>query len=1123
MNGEIKMKLVNPVKNANFLSKLLFGWTIDFIKKGAREGLNNSDLYDTLDSDKSRYLGDVLEKNWEKELNRAITKNIEPSLMKALSDTYLIDFMIWGLVYFVQFVIVRSSQPVVLSYLLLLFNGVNDQENRTEKYLMSTLLVVLSVIVVSMYHHHCFGLAKLGMRMRIALSSLVYRKMTKLSQKALTATAAGQVVNLLSNDLNRFDQVVTVLHILWIIPFQLALITYFIWREVQIASFVGVMFMVICSLPGQCYLGKIIGHLRYRTALKSDSRVKLMNEVITGIQVIKMYAWEKFFEKVINAVRYDEVRDLTSNSYIRGVLISFNIFLDKATLFVTIITYVLLGNVITASKVFTMAMFYNVLRVSLCLTYPLAIRYAAETLISIKRLREFLILEEKQATEYIHEENHHGICLSNVTASWTEHDDIKNMSLDIPHGYMCAIVGEVGAGKSSILQLLLGELQLKSGTFSVGGDISYASQEPWLFSSTVRNNILFGQPFDRKWYDRIVEICALKSDFNQFPQRDQTIVGERGVSLSGGQRARINLARAIYRKADIYLLDDPLSAVDTHVSRHLFEECIEKHLRGKTRILITHQLQYLQRADLVVVVQDGQILAQGTYDELQNSDIDFTEMFLVSGYDRGKAEEDETNIAGHARSSKYGRFSRSGFSRLSHLSDISCSDVNVTDNEITKEEVAVLNNKSAFLEYLKAANNKCLVAAMIVMMVVAQAFCSANDFWVAFWTQQEHLRHSSDEKGHIEFVTLSNNTTEYYTSTVSPSELNDLVRVGNSIHYLLKTKYFIYFYTTLVAAAVVTTLVRSFGFFKVCMLSSINLHSSMFHALLKAPMYFFETAPSGRILNRFSKDLGAIDEMLPEAMMTAASVLLIMLGVIVNVAISNQYTLIGLVILGMIISKIMSLYLSVGKYIKHLEGSTKSPVLSHVNTTLKGITTIRASRATAEYTRQFDELQDYHTSAWYLTITFTSTFGLWMDLAGIIFIAITTFSSVFLQSVNVMETSLVGLAISQSLIILGMCQHGVRFTAEVIYQLTSVERVIEYTTLEPEETFEISEKTIVSHSWPNEGRIEIKNLYLKYSENDPPVLKNLNFTIQPGQKIGIVGIVSVSSNKRHHPHRRSRY
>ncbi|CAH1117973.1 unnamed protein product [Phaedon cochleariae] len=1100
---------------------------ISLVRKALKQGLEVNDLYKARESDKSKELADVLEKNWTEELQRAKLKGKKPALLRALLKSFLVEYMWWGLMFFFQFVVLRSIQPLVLSYLITLFQQARDDDESEEDktrtmYICSGVLIIVATIIVFFQHHTNKGLTVVGMKVRVAVSSLIYRKITKLNQTSLGETAAGQVVNILSNDVNRFDLVVLSLHSLWALPIQVALLTYFLWRQVQISCLAGILSMIIICVPGQGYLGKLTGVLRFRVAKKTDSRVKLMNEVISGIQVIKMYAWEKSFEKLIKLMRADEIKDLTSASYLRGVFLSCMVFIERLTLFLTVTCYVLLGNVITADKVFSMAQFFNLLQYGIAILYPMAIAYGAETLISVKRLQDFLLLEERK-TPTIETTEDNGIQLTNVSASWTsDSSTLKDITLNLPPGTLCAIVGPVGAGKSSLLQLLLGELPSKSGTVNLAGAISYSSQEPWLFQSSVRKNILFGEPYQSGWYKVVVKVCALEKDFDQFPQRDQTIVGERGVSLSGGQRARINLARAIYRKADVYLMDDPLSAVDTHVGRHLFDECIYKHLRGRTRILVTHQLQYLKNADVIVVMNEGRIEAQGSFEELSNSDLDFTKL-LVSA-DETKEESKELVVTEMPKIDY--------FKRLSIRSIMSTQSEYIEMMEYgDTEEAGVDTNAHPFRDYVKASKNVCLITVVIISLIIAQVVCSGADYWSSFWTSQEEIRHSTralpvldSPPSDIRFIALENQTISpdknLYTNEnrdFSFDTFFDKVSLDNREYKLLKTDYSMGVYGILIIAAIVLTVGRSFFFCKMTMLSSTNLHRKMFHTLLEAPMRFFDTNPSGRVLNRFSKDMGSVDEILPRTLLEATQILLVMCGILVNIAIANPYMLVAMVGMGVCFFFLSRWYMTTAINVKHLEGSTKSPVFSHVNSTLNGITTIRAFRSEEILCEEFDDHQDVHTSSWYLTLSCIACFGLWMDIVCIAFLACVTFSFVVLHTSKSATTSFRIIVSNENRFSFnGMLQHGMRQTSEVINQLTSVERIMQYTELETEGPFETPiDSTITvryifpdkkpAESWPYQGRVEFRNLVLRYVAEDDPVLKNLTFTVQPGEKVGIVG------------------
>lgn len=360
-------------------------------------------------------------------------------------------------------------------------------------------------------------------------------------------------------------------------------------------------------------------------------------------------------------------------------------FTSRISIFASLAIFVILGNELDAKTAFVVTAYYNILRTSMTMLFPQGVYQLAETLVSVRRIQKFMLYDElprskeqlsraakvssvytdpmvireddefepkKPVSAYINT-NRNVVKVEDIYAKWdhnaTEYT-LNNLNLTLKPGMLVAVIGPVGAGKSSLMQAILGELPLESGHISVDGKVSYASQEPWLFSASIRQNILFGLPMDRERYRKVVKVCALERDFTLFPQRDKTVVGERGASLSGGQKARINLARAVYRRADIYLLDDPLSAVDSHVGRHLFDQCVKSYLQGSVTLLITHQIQYLQEADQIILMDHGKISAIGTYDHLSRSGLDFTK--LLSEPDKSEEKEEKLELEEQRRVSK---------------------------------------------------------------------------------------------------------------------------------------------------------------------------------------------------------------------------------------------------------------------------------------------------------------------------------------------------------------------------------------------------------------------------------------------------------------------------------------
>lgn len=395
---------------------------------------------------------------------------------------------------------------------------------------------------------------------------------------------AGQAINLMSNDVSRFDWLMSFTHDIWRSPLGSLIATYFIFTQVSYSGLIG-MGILVLFMPFQAFLGKKSANVRLKTAQRTDKRVESMYSIINGIQVIKMFGWEKAFERVIEAIRRHEGEAIARGYYIKATLFSFE-FLSNFAVFATLVSYVYMGNSITAQKAFVTIAYFNYVNTTLVHFWPMAITSVADGWISLRRVEAFLVQEVPE-----HQENQPtkgssikpGIVLKNASAFWNKDEQnnngIESISMEINEPGLTALVGHVGCGKTTLLETILREIPLKSGSVDVRGTVSYAAQQAWIFEGSIKRNIIFvEEEFDEKRYKQVVHICALEKDFEKLSHGDETIVGERGISLSGGQKARINLARAVYKKADIYLLDDILSAVDAHVGKHIFEKCIEQFL-----------------------------------------------------------------------------------------------------------------------------------------------------------------------------------------------------------------------------------------------------------------------------------------------------------------------------------------------------------------------------------------------------------------------------------------------------------------------------------------------------------------------------------------------------------------
>ncbi|XP_011635936.1 probable multidrug resistance-associated protein lethal(2)03659 isoform X3 [Pogonomyrmex barbatus] len=798
----------NPREKANIISVLLWWWTITLFKTGYRKILESEDLYDPLKTDRSKLLGDRLEKRWRIELENSKKWKRSPSLLRTIFRTFLWEYFLLGLIQILNELVLRLGTPLLLGGLLRYFRKDSVELYENALWYGAGICITIGMNVIS-GNQAIFDAFHVGAKVRIAVCSVVYRKALRLSKTALGETAPGKVVNLMANDVNRFDLVSILIHHMWSAPLSTLIVAYILYQNVGYAGLIGIVAIFIV-VPIQSYTGKLSSKFRLQTAIKTDERVRLMDEIISGVQVIKMYAWEKPFCAMIELARKFELRVVTKSSYIRGVYMTFNLFTTRMALYCTLISMLMFGNDLTADKVFVVCSFFNILAHTMTGMFVRGFAELAECMVAIRRLQSFLMLEEFQGSnvvvskvssaynvninsnlrraskqdppyidddvaENLEEENldenndhrkHNGrvvisdllkntsnlvgdkkrlpmydnwaINMIDVTAKWEirqSENTLENINLQIEKGKLYAIIGMVGNGKSSFLSAILGEITLTEGQVKVNGGISYASQEAWVFGATVRQNILFGQPYERQRYQKVVKACALLHDFKQFPQGDQTVVGERGSSLSGGQKARINLARALYRQSDIYLLDDPLSAVDAHVSKHLFQECIQRYLVGKTRILATHQLQYIKGVDAILLLEQGKIKYFSHYQDL----LEFRPEYKLL-----LAAENEANDDSSLEKSISLRRQFSSSSNRNRTPEASSDD---TDDEDEDEDSKKLNQKidglertsrglvkgPIFIKYFQTGANLCIAFIVLLLFIVTQFIVSFNDYFVPYF------------------------------------------------------------------------------------------------------------------------------------------------------------------------------------------------------------------------------------------------------------------------------------------------------------------------------------------------------------------------------------------------------
>uniref|UniRef100_A0A4W2CUZ4 ATP binding cassette subfamily C member 4 n=1 Tax=Bos indicus x Bos taurus TaxID=30522 RepID=A0A4W2CUZ4_BOBOX len=879
----------------------------------------------------------------------------------------------------------------------------------------------------------------------------------RLSNSDMGKTTTGQIVNLLSNDVNRFDRVsiMMFLHFLWTGPLMAITVIILLWMEIGISCLAGMALIILTLL--QSFSGKLFLSLRSKTAALTDDRIRTMNEVIIGIRTIKMYAWEKSFAELITRLRRKEISKILRSSYLDGMNLIFFDTASKLILFITFTTYVLLGNMITVSQVFLAITLYQVVQLTGILFFPIAIENVAETVVSVGRIKNFLLLDElPQCNHQLPSDGKTVVNVQDFTAFWDK-------VLFYPECCLFMCVG-FHLFQSSLLGAVLGELPPSQGKVSVHGRIAYVSQQPWVFSGTVRSNILFGKKYEEERYIKVIKACALEKDLQFLENGDLTVIGDRGTTLSGGQKARVNLARAVYQDADIYLLDDPLSAVDTEVSRHLFEQCICQVLHEKITILVTHQWQYLKDASQILLLKKGEMVQKGTYAELLKSRVDFTSLL--------KKENEEAKPSPSPVQSQQ--------SSTPLLKDAAAEDQDTENIQDTLSEERRLEGKVGFKtykNYFRAGAHWSVIIFLILVNIAAQVRKEICFGVMIFF-----------------FSSLFHRTNEQST-------LNIMAYEKGNITEMLDLNWYLGIFSGLNGSSLLLGVIRSLLALYVLVNSSQTLHNKMLKSILRAPVLFFDRNPAGRILNRFSKDIGHMDDSLPSSFQVFFQTFLQVIGVVVVVVVVIPWIAIPVIPLGIIFFFLWWYFLETSRDVKRLECSTRSPVFSHLASSLQGLWTIRAYKAEQRFQELFDSHQDLHSEAWFLLLTVSRWFSLRLDIIYVIFISLIDFGSLLLaQTLNVGQ---VGLILSYALSVMMVFPWCIRLSVEVENMMISVERVIEYTELEQEAPWELEFRP--PPDWPNNGMIALSDVNFKYSSDGPLVLKDLTTDIKPGEKVGIVG------------------
>ncbi|KAJ1982361.1 hypothetical protein H4R35_000316 [Dimargaris xerosporica] len=656
---------------------------------------------------------------------------------------------------------------------------------------------------------------------------------------------------------------------------------------------------------------------------------------------------------------------------------------------------------------------------------------------------------------------------------------------------------------------------------SLGPTIGYASQMAWIMAGTVRDNILFNAPYDPDWYEEVVSGCALERDFAILPQGDLTMVGEKGTNLSGGQRARICLARAIYQQADLYILDDPLSAVDPHVGRHIFDQAICGLLRNKPRLLVTHQLQFIRECDSVAVLHQGEIVANGS-SQVVLANLPFSTMpgspthtniptvvddstatldgFLA--YLRDVSTHPEKSVPPVIRVSDADSDVESGpahppaYATNSNRTSI-CSSVYSYHshglNTLTHDTPYTLPS------VLTGASTKPTLAKGDVSEAKAEAIGGEEEKATGttpLSVYYEFFRYGTSPLGLLCLLLLLvlAQTSMVFTDVYLSQWASKPRAQQQAWHYPL-----VYGLLTLLTMILAT--VRAIAFFVVVLHGSTRVFQQMLDAVLHSRLHFFQANPQGRILNRFTKDQSSVDELLPMCIFDSFQCTMMVIGAIVIVSIANPWVIIAVPFILLGFGVLRHYYMLTNRVIKRIESTSRSPVYAILSETLDGVGVIRSFRATAHFQQRFVAALNQNSRAFFIFIATSRWLGFRLDMLSFAFLTVASFATVAARSTT--DPGMVGLGLSYVLQLLGMVQWLIRQTTEVEIHFVAVERMLAYAHL-PREPNQPTDPEVYPH-WPSQGSIEFRGMHLQYPTAPAPVLRNITLTTQPHEKLGVVG------------------
>ncbi|XP_068665787.1 putative ABC transporter C family member 15 [Aristolochia californica] len=1042
----------NGFDNAGIWSRLTFQWLNPLLKAGHKEKLELRHVplvpkTETAESSFSLLQDAILKQKTE-------VSSVPDALIQFIWKPLLINAIFAGINTLSSYL-----GPFLITNFVNFLSGKDNNSSYHYGYLLALLFFIAKTVESLSQRQWYFGAHQLGVRVRAALMVAIYRKTLSIRYGSMSS---GKIINLLNVDVERIGDFFWYIHGIWLLPVQVSLALIILFRSLGGAASLAALFTTALVMVSNIPLANLQESLHSKIMEAKDSRVKATSETLKSMKILKLQSWETTYLNRLLKLRQIErfwlKRYLYTCSAIAFLFWASPTLVSVATFGVCIIVKVPLTSGVVLSALAT----FRILQEPIY-NLPELISMIAQTKVSIYRVQGFLREEDQKRLAYNFTPN-----MSDVTVeievgeyAWETNFSSKKPAvkitkkLKIRKGQKVAICGSVGSGKSSFLCSIIGEIPRISGVETkVYGSKAYVPQSAWIQTGSVRENVLFGRKMDGMFYEEVVKCCALDKDIEMWADGDMTMVGERGMNLSGGQKQRIQLARAVYSNSDVFLLDDPFSAVDAHTGAHLFKECLSRLLVEKSVIYVTHQLEFLDFSDLVLVMRDGTIVQSGKYEDLMKD----TNGELVR------------QMAAHNQS-----LSQVTSPQESNL--LTSTSVQVQESELIEEKPCTIgsdNNLSekiceedretgrvkwrVYSTFITSAYKGLFVPIILLCQVLFQGLQIGSSYWIA-WGSEKEGRMSKERLIGV-FVLLS---------------------AGSSVFILGRA--------VLLSAVALETAQRLF--------------SSMITSVFRSPMSFFDSTPSSRILNRTSTDQGIVDTDIPYRLAGLAFALIQLLAIIILMSqVTWQVFLLFVIILAISIWY-QAYYITTARELARMVGVRKGPILHHFSESIAGAATIRCFNQQERFhNKNLGVIDDYSRIAFHncatmewLCVRINFLFNLVFFFLLLILVTLPR-SSVDPSLAGLAATYGLNLNVLQAWVIWNLCN--------VENKMISVERILQFSNI-PSEAPLVIENCRPKPEWPTNGTIELDNLHVQYSPGLPMVLRGITCKFPGGKKIGVVG------------------